>query len=150
MTKDHESPIGGGGIAIIRHSSSIIHSRGSVLLVVVLITSLLAVTVMGHLQINAEEIQLMQNHVHGVEALATAEAGLNDALAALRANPSWSSGFAAKPFNGGSYTVVVNGSIITSTAVTSDGFMGKVQAEISKAPSGPPYLVTIDGLWINE
>ena len=54
---------------------------GSVLLVVVVLVALLAATVVGHLQVNAEEIQLMQNHVHGAEAMALAEAGLNDALA---------------------------------------------------------------------
>ena len=36
---------------------------GSVLLVVVLLVALLAAVVLGHLQINTEEIQLVQNQV---------------------------------------------------------------------------------------
>jgi Tfp pilus assembly protein PilX len=123
---------------------------GSVMLVVVLIAALLAAVVMGHLQISTEEIQLMQNHIHGAEALATAEAGLNDALAQLRQNAKWSSGFAGKPFEGGSYTVLVNGSTITSTAATSAGFTAKIEAEITAAPGGPPYVVRINRLRINE
>jgi len=124
--------------------------QGSVMLVVVLVAALLAATVMGHLQISTEEIQLMQNHIHGAEALATAEAGLNDALAQLRQNAGWSGGFVAKPFNGGSYTVTVNGSTITSTGVTSDGFTAKMEAEITAASGGPPFLVRVNKVRINE
>lgn len=146
---DHELQSGDEVTAVICRPS-VLRNRGSVLLVVVLITALLAATVVGHLQVNAEEMQLMQNHIHSVEALATAEAGLNDAMAQLRANTNWSSGFVGKPFNGGSYTVVVSGLTITSTGVTASGFVGKVQAEIVKGSSGPPYLIAINTLRINE
>jgi Tfp pilus assembly protein PilX len=91
--------------SIPNHPSSIIHhpsESGSVLLVVVLLVALLAAVVMGHLQVNTEEIQLVQNHVGGAEAMALAEAGLNDALAQLRRNPDWCAGYADKPFGGGS------------------------------------------------
>ena len=118
---------------------------GSVLLVVVLLVALLAAVVMGHLQINTEEIQLVQNHVGGVEALAIAEAGLNEALARLRQNSDWNAGLVDQPFGLGAYTVTVNGSTLTSTAVTSRGFVAKVQAEVTKSPGG----VQIDRLRIN-
>ncbi len=117
------------------------------LLVVVLITALLAVTVMGHLQVNAEEILVLQNHLHSVEALALAEAGLNHALAELRVGHG---GSVNGSLPGGSYTVVVAGSTVTSTATTSSGFLGKVQARIVKGPDGPPYPMEIDELRINE
>ncbi len=125
------------------------NESGSVLLVVVVLVALLAATVMGHLQVNAEEIQLMQNHIHGVEAMAVAEAGLNDALARLRADSGWRDGFTDKPFDVGSYTVSVAGSTITSTAMTSHGFVVRLEADVTTAPSGPPYLVRIDELRIN-
>ena len=73
---------------------------------------------MGHLQINTEEIQLVQNQTGGAEALAIAEAGLNDALARLRQDPGWRTGLTDKPFASGSYTVAVDSSTVTSTAVT--------------------------------
>jgi len=117
---------------------------------VVFLTALLAATVAGHLQVNAEEIQLMQNHIGGAEALATAEAGLNDALAQLRADRHWRRGYTDKSFNGGSYSVTLDGSTIRSTAVTDAGFMATMEAQVTVAPDGPPYVVRIDGLRINE
>ncbi|MBN1506215.1 MAG: hypothetical protein JW955_05190 [Sedimentisphaerales bacterium] len=125
-------------------------NSGSVLLVIVLLVALLAATVAGHLQINAEEIQLMENHIGGAEALATCEAGLNDALAQLRADCAWDDGFVDKPFNGGSYTVVVNGSTIHSTGATSRGFTATMEAQVTLASDGPPYVIRIDSLQINE
>lgn len=140
-------------LAIFHHPSSIIHHRceaGSVLLVVVVLAALLAAVVAGHLQINTEEIQLMQNHTGGTEALAVAEAGLNDALARLRQDPSWRDGFMDKPFEAGSYTVVVDGSTITSTAVTLRGFVAKMEAEVIKESGEPGGTWQMKGLRINR
>jgi Tfp pilus assembly protein PilX len=120
-------------------------ASGSVLLVVVLLVALLAAVVMGHLQINTEEIQLVQNHVGGAEALAIAEAGLNEALARLRQDADWSVGLVDKPLGTGTYTVAVEGSTLTATAVTARGFVAKVQAEVTKAPGS----VSIDQWRIN-
>ncbi len=122
---------------------------GSVLLLVVFLVALLAATVMGHLQVNAEELQLMQNHIGAVEALAPAEAGLNDALAQLRQDATWSPGFTGKPFHGGSYSVVVRASTVEATGITSRGFVARVQADVAVEPGGPPYLLRITALRIN-
>jgi hypothetical protein len=122
---------------------------GSVLLVVVLLVALLAAVVMGHLQVNTEEIQLVQNHAGGVEALMLAEAGLNEALARLGQDPRWNAGFRDKPFGRGTYTVVLDGSTLTSTAVTSRGFVAQVQAEVAKTPGMPPRAVRIEQWRIN-
>jgi Tfp pilus assembly protein PilX len=133
--------------------SSILPHRsasGSVLLVVVLLVALLAAVVMGHLQINTEEIQLVQNHVGGAEAIALAEAGLNDALAQLRRDPAWRAGYADKPFAGGSYTVVIDGSLVTATALTARGFVAKVQAEITRGTGDGGSLVEVSKLRINR
>jgi Tfp pilus assembly protein PilX len=129
----------------VRHPSE----AGSVLLVVVLLVALLAAVVMGHLQINTEEIQLVQNQTGGAEALAIAEAGLNDALARLRQDPGWQTGLADIPFAAGSYSVAVEGSTVTSTAVTARGFVARIQADVTKSPGGPPGAVQISGLRIN-
>ena len=122
---------------------------GSVLLVVVVLAALLAAVVMGHLQINTEEIQLVQNHTGGVEALAIAEAGLNDALAQLRQNPNWREGFTDKPFDAGSNTVVVDRPTVTSTAVTSRGFVAKMEAEVINESGEPGGTWQIKGWRIN-
>jgi hypothetical protein len=116
---------------------------------VVVLVALLAATVMGHLHVNTEEIQLMQNHIHGVEALAVAEAGLHDALAHLRLDAGWSQGFVDKPFRGGSYSVTVRGSTIASAATTARGFVARIEADVTVASHGPPYIIEIEELRIN-
>jgi Tfp pilus assembly protein PilX len=126
------------------------HKKASVLVMVVFVIALLSAAVMGMLQINTEEVQLMQNQVYAAEAMATAEAGLNDALAQIRSNSSWSSGFTDKSFNGGSYTVVVNGSTITSTGTSEKNYVARVEADITVSDEGPPYLIQIDSMRINE
>jgi len=104
---------------------------------------------MGMLQMNTEEIQIVQNQLFSAEAFATAEAGLNDAFNELRADSGWSAGFTDKAFNGGSYTVVVNDSTIISTGTSSQGFIARVEADITIGDSSP-YAIRIDHLRINE
>jgi hypothetical protein len=124
--------------------------KGSVLLVVVLLVALLAATVTGHLQVNAEEIRLMRNHLHGAEALALAEAALNEALAVMRQDPGWSAGFRDRVFDGGTYSVFVDGSHIRCSATTAAGYVATLVAEVTIAPDGPPHTITIDSLRLNE
>ena len=123
--------------------------KGSVLLLAIFAVALLAAVAVGMLQLNAEEIQLVRNHMGAAEALATAEAGLNDAFSQLRNDPNWAAGFVDKAFNGGSYTVDVNNLTITSTGTSSHGFTGRVVAEITTG-SASPYVIRIDRLRINE
>lgn len=125
-------------------------TRGSVLLMVVFIVALLSTMVMGMLQINTEEIQLMQNHLYAVEALATTEAGLQDALMCLRLDKNWNSGFTAKSFNGGSYTVTVSGNTLESEGTTARGFKARMAADFTATGSLVPYTIRIGELRINE
>jgi Tfp pilus assembly protein PilX len=128
-------------------------SSGSVLLMVVFIIALLSSIVMGMLQINTEEIQIVQNQVRAAEALATAEAGMNDALYQIRTDPLWTSGFAGKAFNGGSYTVTVTGTLpnrtITSAGTAANGFVSRVAAEVTIS-SSLPHIIRIDEFKVNE
>lgn len=126
-----------------------IRDKGSVLLLAIFAVALLAAVAIGMLQLNTEEIQLVRNHIGAAEALATAEAGLNDAFSQLRNDPNWTAGFVDKAFNGGSYTVDVNNLTITSTGTSSQGFVGRVEAEITTG-STSPYVIRIDRLRINE
>ena len=117
---------------------------------VVFVVALLGAIVMGMLQINTEEIQIMRNHIRAVEALAIAEAGLNDALAQLRADANWDTGFTDKPFSGGAYTVTVETPQITAVATSDQGYVARVAAEVSVASEGPPYSVSINSFRVNE
>ena len=124
-------------------------NNGTVLLMAIFATALLSVLVMGMLQMNTEEIQIVQNQISAAEAMAIAEAGLNDAFSELRADPNFSAGFTDKAFNGGSYTVDVNGPAITSTGTSSRGFVGRLKADITIARTSP-YVIRIDHFRINE
>lgn len=127
--------------------------NGSVFLMAVFVIALLSALVMGIAQINTEEIQLMQNQICATGALATAEAGLNDAFAEFRTDSSWATGFTDKAFNGGSYDVSVTGTLpnltIESTGTSPQGFVGRVEADITVGSSSP-YVIRIDNLRINE
>ena len=124
-------------------------NNGSVFLIVVFITALLTVLVTGMLQINTEELQLLQNQIFAAKALTIAEAGLNDGLSELRIDSNWNTGFTDKDFDGGTYTVTVNGSTITSTGISPQGFAARVEADITIG-SVSPYIIRIDNLRINE
>lgn len=128
-------------------------NSGTVLVMTVFVVALLSAVVIGILQMNTEQIQLMRNHIYAAEALATTEAGLNDAFAEIRADSSWTTGFTDKAFNGGSYTVAVSGSLpnltIESTGTSAQGYIAQVDADTTIGTSSP-YTVTIDELRINE
>jgi len=129
-------------------------NNGSALLLAIFAIALLAALVMGMLQMNTEEIQLMQNQVWAAQALAIAEAGLNDAFAQIRADSGWDDGFDSESFNGGSYTVSVTGSLpdptIESTGTSSQSFVARVEADVTVDSTGPPHVIRIDNLRINE
>lgn len=127
--------------------------RGSALILAIFIIALLAAVAMGMLQINTEEIQVMRNQICAAEALATAEAGLNDAFSEIRANSGWNAGFTNKAFNGGSYTVTVAGVspnlTITSMGTSSQNFVARVEADMTVSGTSP-YIIRIDNFRINE
>lgn len=128
---------------------------GSVLLVVIFVIALLSAVVIGIVEMNTEELQLVQNQIYAAEARAIAEAGLNDAFSELRDDSAWTTGFTDKAFGGGSYTVVVSGTTITSTGTSAQSFVAKVEADVTvgtNAASSDPakYIVRIDNLRVNE
>ena len=127
--------------------------KGSVILIAVFAIALLATLVMGILQMNTEEIQLMVNHINSAEAQAIAEAGLNDAFYELRDDSSWTTGFTNKSFSGGTYTVTVSGTLpnltLESTGTSSKSFVSRVEADVTVGENSP-YIIRIDNLRINE
>lgn len=127
------------------------HRRGTVLLVVVFAAALMAVLVSGMLQTNVDDILITQNQIGAAQALAVAEAGLNDAMAELRADSSWQAGFSDKSFpGGGDYTVVIQDSQITSTGRSADGYTATVVADVRVSRADPPHRVSIESVRVNE
>jgi hypothetical protein len=103
--------------------------RGIALLLTVYIVALLSAVVIGLLQLSTIEIQIMGNHVYAAEALAIAEAGLNDAFAQIRTDASWTSGFQDKAFAGGSYTVLMTTTATSTEPIPPDVTDGELQVE---------------------
>jgi Tfp pilus assembly protein PilX len=127
-------------------------NNGSVLLIVIFAIALLSAVTVGILQMHTEEIQLMQNQVNAAQALATAEAGLNDAFARIRGGND--PNIASTSFNGGTYAVTAEASavsdlLLTSTGTSSQGFVARAEADITVGSSSP-YVIRIDRLRINE
>jgi len=128
-------------------------NKGSVLLVTVFAIALFSVLVVGMLQLNTEEIQLVRNQAGAAEALAIAEAGLNDAFARIRKNRDWAEDYYNKSFAGGKYVVSVTGTLpnrtIVSKGTSSKNFVAKLEAKVTVS-SKHPYKIRIDSLRINE
>ena len=127
--------------------------KGSVILIAVFAIALLSTLVVGIIQMNIEEIQLMQNHVNAAQSTAVAEAGLNEAFAELRQDSSWTTGFAGKGFAGGSYTVTVAGALpnlaLQATGTSAMGYVSRVDADITVGTDSP-YIIRVDNMRINE
>ena len=129
-------------------------NSGVVMLMTIFIVAILSAVVMGITQINRNEIQLVKDQIFADQALATAEAGLNNAFARIRADDEWAVGFDNEEFDGGFYDVSVTGTlpnlIIVSQGTTSQDFVARVEADVTVAASGSDNIIRIDNLRINE
>lgn len=131
------------------------NNNGSILLITIFAIALLSVLVMGILQMNTEEIQLMQNQIYAAQALCIAEAGLNHVLSNLREDDEWDDEIQDEPFAGGSYSVQVDGDLpnltIESEGTSSQGFVARIAADITVDTSdSSDHTIRIDNLRINE
>lgn len=125
------------------------------MLIVIFAIALLSAMVIGMLQMNTEEIQLMQNQIYAAQALATAEAGLNDAFSKLRDDDEWVGPLANEPFNDGLYNVSVTGALpnitIESEGISAQGFVARVKADVTVDTNGSSdHTIRVDNLRINE
>ena len=130
-------------------------NNGSVLLITIFVIALLSALVIGMLQMNTEEIQLMQNQIYAAQALVTAEAGLNDAFFELRDDDEWVGPLTDEPFNGGLYNVSVTGALpnltIESEGISVQGFVARVRADVTVDTSdSSDHAIRVDNLRVNE
>lgn len=113
----------------------------------------MATITMGIMVMTTEELQLMQNQLYAAEAMCIAEAGLNDTFAQIRSVPSWAGGYTNEPFNGGTYSVTVTGTLpklsITSEGTSSQGYKARIAADVNVGSSAP-CVIRINKLRINE
>jgi len=129
-----------------------IKNKGSVLLIVVFTIVLLTAFVVGMLQINSEQIQIMKNEIFTAQARAIAEAGIAHAFSRLRTNSSWR-GPDTNDFGNGSYTVIATGPLpvldVNSTGISAQSFVSRVKADITVG-STKPYKIRINKLKVNQ
>lgn len=102
------------------------NQRGSTILIALCL--LLMLTLIGIMAVNTSttDIDLAFNKVHSEQAFYIAEAGAQRAIAILKNDKTWDSGFANVGFNGGTYTVTVidsstDAALFDSVLVTSQG-----------------------------
>jgi hypothetical protein len=124
---------------------------GSVLLLTVFAIAFATLLVGALLNAVGTDLQILRNHLGSTEALCVADAGVADAIAALRANFTWSAGFAAKEFPAGSgstYTVTVVNThptvAITSTGLVR-GYQRRIVANVFIAKTSAPYPIRVTG-----
>jgi len=123
-----------------------IKNSGSVLLVVVFVIALLTAFVVGMLQINSEQIQIMKNEIYTTQSNLIAQAGIADAFARVRTNKALPSNFTGS-FSGGSYSVSVAGSNFTSRGTSPQGFVTDICADVTVDQGS--FVIRIDKLRIN-
>jgi Tfp pilus assembly protein PilX len=124
--------------------------NGSVLLVVVFTIALLTAFVVGMLQLNSEQLQIMKNEIFTTQSNLIAQAGIADAFARLRNSQSLPTNFNGS-FAGGSYAVSVAGSLpdpnFTCRGTSPQGFITDISADVTVDTSN--YVIRIDKLRIN-
>lgn len=124
------------------------------MVITIFIVALLSAVVMGIMQLNRKEIQHVNDQIFAAQAIATAEAGLNNTFARIRDDDTWTDGFAGEAFDGGFYNVSVTGTLpnrtIISEGTTLYGFVARVEADVTIAALGSDNIVRIDNLRVNE
>lgn len=145
-------------------------NSGSILLITVFAIAMLSTLVVGILEANTSEIQLVQNQLNAAKVLALAEAGLNAVMAQIRLDITWRSDVpteeqmdtwedawedSIKPdgaveFAGGFYTVGFDGTkiVIMSGVDTWPGYSASAVAEVTVS-ADYPHIIRIDNLKIN-
>jgi hypothetical protein len=91
----------------------------------------------------------MRNHLGMVQAHAIAEAGIEDAIAHIRIDPSWHQG-AHRRFGGGDYSVAVEEGTLTSIGRFAGGYQTLLSVDITIVGEKSPYHVRIDAVRLNR
>ena len=103
---------------------------GAVLIIILMLVSILATLTLSTLEMVLAGIQITANHKRDIQSLYVADAGVEDSIRQLRANPSWNSGFSNKAFGSGSYTVSINNSSYPNITINSAGTLNSFQKDL--------------------
>ena len=125
-------------------------TEGFILVLTLFAILILAVLVIGFVNITAIDLSLVKNHMCSSEAYYIAEAGVADAIDQMRlsgplADMQWQESF--PPSTSSTYDVSVSASstIITCTGVAAgSNFSRALEVEVSVSGSSSPYTVSIN------
>lgn len=122
--------------------------RGAALVVALIVMSMLSLFVISSLEMLITNVQINSNHVHDLQALYIADAGIEDAIDRLSDDPTWDAGVSEvfPSGSGNTYTVVVDNSGYPSIVITSTGnvpnFERSIEAQVEISGASAPYSVT--------
>jgi len=116
---------------------------------VVFVVALLATAVCGIIQLNTEELQVMNNHLGMVQSHAIAEAGIEDAIAHKRLDPTWQQGVQRR-LGGGDYSVTVEGETLTSIGRSAEGYQTMLSVDITILGEKTPHTIRTDAVRLNQ
>lgn len=122
--------------------------RGAALVIALIVMTMVSMLTIGSLEMLTLNVQIANNHIHDLQALYIADAGVEDAIDRLRDNPGWSTGLTDEEFPAGSgntYTVTIDNSgspaiVITSTGMVAD-FQRSIEVQVEVAGSSAPYSI---------
>ncbi|MFH1613917.1 MAG: hypothetical protein ABIG61_02380 [Planctomycetota bacterium] len=148
-----------------------LHKKASVLVITVFVIALLSTVIMGMLRMTAQEIQIAQNRIYAAQALALAEAGLNQALAEIRLNKSWYTStvlqelddiisyqyddfvrIVDRTLGNGSYQIYSDGQdhlLITARTTLWQNYTASIEAELTIGDEFP-FIIRIDSYKVNK
>ena len=101
------------------------------------------------LRSHTTDLQIARNHIGSMKALFVADAGIEDAIAELRANYNWQAGFSNKIFPAGSsshYSVSVTNThpkVVITSVGTAEGFVRTIEIELNIVETTAPYPVRV-------
>ena len=129
-------------------------ARGAALVIALIVMSMLSLLTIGSLEMLTVNVQIANNHMHDLQALYIADAGVEHAISVLRNNPTVPSGtYGPLEFPAGSgntYTVAIVNSypsdgnvLITSTGAVSD-FQRSVEVQVEITGASSPYSIVTE------
>jgi len=124
--------------------------RGAALVIALIVMSMLSLLTVSSLEMLTINIQIGNNHVHDLQALYIADAGVEDAIDRLRDDPSWDAGLSDVEFPAGSgntYAVTIDNTEYPLVVITSTGtvfnFQRSLEVRVKITGSSSPYSVAI-------
>jgi Tfp pilus assembly protein PilX len=122
------------------------NKKAVALVLAIFILVFISILVVALLNLLTSDLVITANHLGRLEALYTAEAGVEDAISQLRTNINWTTASVIFPDgSNNSYTVTrpTGSRVITSIGNIDNKFAATIEARVSIQGTSSPYTVRI-------